>query len=98
MDCPRCNKKIRADDANLDLLVAKCANCQNMFGFEQVLANVEGKVPLQPSPTFTRPARFCIEESNDLGRHVICRWIQPESALIIVMAIGWNVVAWLLTI
>ena len=33
LTCPDCQEPIRADDVNIDALVAKCAACNSVFRF-----------------------------------------------------------------
>ncbi|GJM35165.1 MAG: hypothetical protein DHS20C18_41660 [Saprospiraceae bacterium] len=37
LNCPSCNSEIRAEDINIDKVLAKCAQCNAVFNFEKVL-------------------------------------------------------------
>lgn len=56
LNCPHCRSQIAAGDINVNLLVAKCAGCGNVFSFADSL-------DLQPheKPLVERPERFHVE-------------------------------------
>ncbi len=39
LSCPNCKSDIRGEDINIDKVVAKCANCNTVFSFENELNN-----------------------------------------------------------
>lgn len=47
LKCPSCNHFIKADDININKLIAKCSNCSHVFSFENVQARDLG--------VYTRP-------------------------------------------
>ncbi len=51
LECPNCGAAIRAEDININQLVAKCNQCHTLFGFDTMLKQVErhrAEVPLPP--------------------------------------------------
>jgi hypothetical protein len=80
MQCPRCQALIPAEDVNLDNLVAKCRNCDEVFNFADQVArpvqrdNCRRGLKL-PAP---QPETIRVEDVNG-RRQITHRWFKPPT-------------------
>ena len=58
--CPRCAHEVPAEDINIDKLIAKCGNCNNVFAFEE-----EMKTPLRRRQEIFMPEEIELDEYAD---------------------------------
>lgn len=83
--CPSCGAAIRADDMNLDRLVAKCRECDSVFAFAPDGALRGGR----RRPHVDLPARIRIENHGS-GVVLTRRWLSAKYYLLLVFSIVWN--------
>jgi hypothetical protein len=91
MQCLRCQALIPAEDVNLDNLLAKCRNCDEVFSFagemqRPVGAGGRGRGPKLPAP---RPDFLRIEEVDE-GRQITHRWFRWPILCLGVFCVGWD--------
>ncbi len=87
LSCPECGAQIPADNINLDRMVAKCGECNAVFGFgDQFGASDQRSVARLPVP---RPANVQIEQDGAELRFTR-QWFSPAMAFLALFAIFWN--------
>ncbi|MAF10059.1 hypothetical protein CMK11_06360 [Candidatus Poribacteria bacterium] len=82
--CRSCGSEIAADDMNLERAIAKCAACNDVFGFSDPLEAGGNERPPVPMPRNTRVER----EGADLV--ITWRWFKLLYLAAVVFAIVWN--------
>jgi hypothetical protein len=83
LTCRECGATIDADDVNLDRMVAKCRQCDAVFGIDGM---VESTVKPMDVPL---PERFQLEPTID-GLRIRWRWFAWVHIFIAIFAIFWN--------
>lgn len=90
MQCPRCQAEIPAEDVNLDNLVAKCRQCNEVFSFAD---QVQQTAQLHQSPSrklpVPKPDRLRIEDLGD-PRRIIRRWFSTAIIVLVFFCIFWD--------
>src|ERR1019366_6770250 len=90
MNCPRCGTLILADDVNLNRLLAKCRQCNEVFRFTppDCAAHVQtlDGWPITKAP---KPERIEIEETSD-ERRMVRKWFTDMLFLGAGACIAWN--------
>lgn len=88
LNCPECGAEIPADNINLDRMVAKCRECNTVFGFGDQFGVIGG---LQPRARLAvpRPASLQVEQDGSELR-LIRRWFSPTYIFLGIFAIFWN--------
>jgi hypothetical protein len=95
MNCPRCDSRISADDANLETLVARCRICDEIFRFNALLS--PGPAIPSPRPRAPRPNEVHLVE-QDGARSIVIKWYSPDHLVIIpVVALFFGFAAFLFT-
>lgn len=86
--CPECASSITANDINLDRMVAKCATCNAVFGFDQNFTNPNVVHTLTRLDT-PKPNRI---EMQHAGTELIFswRWFTTSMAALAIFAVIWN--------
>jgi hypothetical protein len=86
MLCPRCGSQILAEDANLDTLVARCRQCQEVFNFaDQVGARPAAK-PVYRAP---RPGGVAMEDLVD-RRRLSWAWFRWPVLFMVLFCVVWD--------
>jgi len=84
LSCPNCNKRILAEDINLDKMAAKCSNCDHVFFFEGELSRSTYKKPEVYLPPGIEAFSFLSELNIELD------WKQSKSGFLTFFTIFWN--------
>jgi phage FluMu protein Com len=97
MRCPQCGALFLAGDVSLTNLVAKCANCNEVFSFDDQLriptqANGAQRFAKLPVP---QPDSLQVEDDG-LQRRIIRRWFSKGIGFVILFCIAWDsfLVSW----
>ena len=86
MLCPRCGSQILAEDANLDTLVARCRQCQEVFNFaDQVGARPAAK----PAPPVPRPEGVAVGDLGD-RRQLSWPWFRWPVLALVFFCLAWD--------
>jgi hypothetical protein len=88
LNCPECGAEIPADNINLDRMVAKCRECNTVFGFGDQFG-ATGGTPSQVRLAVPRPASLHIEQDGAELR-LTRRWFSPTYIFLGIFAIFWN--------
>ncbi|MDX1943303.1 MAG: hypothetical protein SFU99_22245 [Saprospiraceae bacterium] len=87
LECPNCGASIRAEDVNIDKLIAKCSQCHTLFGFDTMLKQVERHRPEVPLP----PGVDAMSYLSELNIEII--WRKTSNAgFFIFFTIFWNAI------
>jgi hypothetical protein len=97
MNCPRCRALVLADDVNLEHLIAKCRQCQEVFRFaveeiEAVSDRLHDLKRTEPTPAKVRaPRPNSIEiEDWDMDRRMVKRWYNSSYIGAAVFCLFWD--------
>lgn len=87
--CKACRLPIPPQDINLEMAIAKCPACGEVFSFLEQLGG-EARAPVStsrlPAP---KPARFIVEEfGSELT--ISYRWFSPVSLFMVVFCLFWD--------
>jgi len=84
LHCPNCRSSIVADGINLNLLVAKCASCSNVFSFADDL-----DLSVADKPQVDQPKRFRVENwGPDLT--IAYRWYTHAVWVLVFFCVIWD--------
>lgn len=88
LNCPECGAEIPADNINLDRMVAKCRECNAVFGFGDLFGTASD-APAQARLAVPRPANLQIEQD---GANLIFtrKWFSPTYIFLAIFALFWN--------
>ncbi len=92
--CPDCGHRIKSDDININALVAKCARCDSIFGFEyQVKGQSEGALAspgvADSDVELALPKGLSIENEGD-RLTITRRWFSCSALPILGFAAIWD--------
>lgn len=88
LQCPNCQAEVRAEDINIQRMVAKCAACSTVFNFNE---QAEAIAPA-PRPEIPLPEGFVVEET---GSELIIKVVWRKTRHLffyILFTVFWNVV------
>jgi hypothetical protein len=86
LKCPYCAHEIPAADINLDRMVAKCASCSAVFGFEDQIAAAPARARKLDVPL---PKGIMIEHQGfDLA--ITRRWLSPKFFFLVFFCLFWD--------
>jgi hypothetical protein len=85
LSCPECGAGILADDVNLENLVAKCASCHEVFGFDD---RIERPEPAS-KPTVSMPRGINVREGAG-GLIITRRWFTWAVTFLLVFCVFWD--------
>jgi predicted Zn finger-like uncharacterized protein len=88
LNCPECGAEIPADNINLDRMVAKCRECNTVFGFGDQFGASAGAQSLVRLAV-PRPASLQVEQDGAELR-LTRRWFSPTYIFLGIFAIFWN--------
>ena len=94
MNCTRCGERIRAADADLDLVIAKCAACHNVFPFDPILT--PGPKSSEAPRNLVCPENLHSDDSEPDRRRITHRWFTFPFVFVVEFAVVWNVGSWVL--
>jgi hypothetical protein len=86
LNCPFCGHAIPAADINLERLVAKCASCSAVFGFEDQLADAPKGARRLDVPL---PKGILVEQQGD-GLAITRRWFSPKFLFLVFFCACWD--------
>lgn len=100
MNCPRCRTLVLSEDVNLEHLLAKCRQCQEVFRFsaeeieavtERLQDKITSDVPSIKAPEVRVPRPDGIEV-DDLGgeRRMVKRWFHPQLIFAAMFCVVWD--------
>jgi hypothetical protein len=92
--CPTCGALIPAEDLNLQTLLARCRNCNNVFGFSDVaraetVRSAGRTAGDELAPEIPCPPRIHVEETANMWT-AHWRWFSPAILFLIVFCIAWD--------
>lgn len=87
MLCPRCGAEIQADDVNLDNLVAKCRQCNEVFGFAAQVEKRPAQVETVQPQRVPRPPGIAVEEDE---RRLVRRWFSWGILFLVFFCVFWD--------
>jgi hypothetical protein len=86
LHCPYCGHDIPAADVNLDRMVAKCASCSAVFGFED---QVESAPPAPRKLSVPLPKGIVVEQQGyELA--ITRRWLSPKFFFLVFFCVCWD--------
>ncbi len=92
LSCKQCGADIRAEDINIERLIAKCAECHAVFGFAE---DIPGAATESTAPR-RRPRRAKVPlpsgfrlEDHGVGLRIVYRWWRPLFIFIAVFTVFW---------
>lgn len=87
LNCPECAAEIPSNNINLDRMVAKCRECNAVFGFgDQLDSSEQQSLTRMPVP---RPANLQIEHDGAYLRFTR-RWFSVVYIMLGIFALFWN--------
>lgn len=82
--CTECGRTIPAADINLDLVLAKCSHCDNVFSFADKFG-----LPPSDKPTVEQPKGIHVENwGTDLT--ITYRWYDHSTWLLVLFCLFWD--------
>ena len=86
LNCPYCDHVIPATDINLDRMVAKCASCSAVFGFEDQIT---------AAPAFVRKLdvplpKGILFEQQGYEMAITRRWLSPKFFFLVFFCVCWD--------
>jgi predicted Zn finger-like uncharacterized protein len=86
--CPECEAQIVSSDINLDRMVAKCAECNAVFGFDEHFKSTNNVQTLNRLAV-PRPNNIVIEQT---GTEIVFswRWFTVSFVFVALFAVFWN--------
>jgi hypothetical protein len=92
LSCPNCKVDIPAADANLERAMARCRQCNEVFGFGELLPNTRGPAfagRALPRAEVSLPKGYVLSE--DAGRFQLThRWFSPKAFFFVFFSLFWN--------
>ncbi len=88
LTCPECGAQTPADNINLDRMVAKCQECDAVFGFGDQFGSAINAQDVDRLPV-PRPANLQIEQTGAELR-LSRRWFSPAIIFLALFAVFWN--------
>jgi hypothetical protein len=88
LSCPACGTDIRADDVSLENLVAKCASCDEVFGFDDRVDRPRKAKPKGSSP-IPLPKGIRVREGVG-GLRITRRWFTPGILFLLFFCVFWD--------
>ncbi len=82
--CPVCSHEIPADLVNVSEVIAKCAECNNVFSFRDQVPSAG-----RERSVVERPARFSVERTPE-GLTITRRWLSPKIFFLLFFCLFWN--------
>lgn len=83
LNCPECNSNIVTQDMNLDNMMAKCSQCDELFSFGDLFKNTP------PAYSTPRPDRITIQKIGS-GLQLEYRWFTWVAIVFTLFTIFWN--------
>lgn len=84
LTCPNCRKRIRAEDINIEKLVAVCAHCDHVFSFGEELSRAAYRKPEVLLPPGIEAYSMLSELNIEID------WRQSKSGFLTFFTIVWN--------
>jgi hypothetical protein len=86
LNCPYCGHQIPAADINVERMVAKCASCSAVFGFED---------PVAAAPAFARKLdvplpKGILMEQQGYELAITRRWLSPKFFFLVFFCACWD--------
>ena len=80
LHCPKCASEIPADNINLDRLLAKCQQCNNVFGFASAFPSRQ---------SVEKPSHIKISRKPD-SLKISWDWVKSARVVFVTLAVMWN--------
>ena len=84
LSCPNCRKAIRAEDINIEQVVAKCANCNHVFSFTRELERDRYRKPEVLLPPGIEAFSLLSELNIEIS------WKKSRSSFLTFFTVFWN--------
>jgi hypothetical protein len=89
MDCPKCGSQILADDVNLDNLLAKCRQCQEVFSFADQVPVAANAKSAASGARVPQPEGIRVVDLGDRQR-LVRRWFTLKILFLVFFCIAWD--------
>lgn len=87
--CPQCSAKIRGEDINLAVAIARCASCSAVFAFSAAQLGRPVMPVSMPRPLAPKPAHLTVDDSgHDLK--IWWNWLHCGLIPMALFALVWN--------
>lgn len=90
--CPNCKADIPAADANLERAMARCRQCNEVFGFGDVLSHTRSPAlagRALPRSDVPLPKGYAVDDSSGRFR-LTRRWFSPKAFFFLFFSLFWN--------
>lgn len=84
IQCRSCRAPIVAEDMNIALAVAKCRQCNSVFGFADEVTGAR-----RPRGPVELPVRFAVEDLGATWR-IVRRWFTPVAFFLVFFCMFWD--------
>lgn len=87
LNCPHCSREIQAGNINVQTGIAKCGDCNAVFGFAD---KVPGANPYGGSKrTVEMPKGYSVNQLGT-GMEIIRRWLSPKYVVMLFFCVFWD--------
>lgn len=89
LDCPECSSRILADDINVHTAIAKCRECNAVFGFAHLLEDTRTGAESYYKPPVAMPEGMNVERTG-MGLTISRRWFAWSILFLFFFCIAWD--------